>query len=48
VTIRVVARHTPREEGTVCPAVLPNGRARVRLDRPLGKRRLVHARVDVR
>ena len=48
VTIRARARYTPREEGTICPAVTPGGPAKVRLDRRLGTRRLLHARVDVR
>jgi hypothetical protein len=47
VTIRVLAEHEPMEEGEYCAAVVAGGRAVVRLQRRLGKRRLRHARVTL-
>ena len=45
VTIRVLVRHEPMQEGEYCAAVVAGGEATVRLDRRLGKRRLRHAPV---
>lgn len=47
VTIRVLVRHEPMEEGEYCAAVVAGGRAVVRLERRLGKRRLRHAPVTL-
>ena len=47
VTIRVLLEHHPMGPGEVCAAVVAEGRARVRLRRPLGSRRLRHAPVTM-
>ena len=47
VTIRAVAQHRDREPGEVCTAVTAEGEATARLARPLGKRRLRHAKVTI-